>query len=53
MRAPPELSTLYLRDGRALRVPDDRIVEMSEGDAKAVEFSGRWSRVGFEEGILQ
>jgi hypothetical protein len=53
MRAPLGLSQLVLRDGRAVSIPDDRIIEMSASDARALEVSGRWSRVGLEEGLLQ
>ena len=51
MRAPPGLSTLYLRDGKMMTIPDNRIVEIGEMDARSLEASGRWLRVGFEEGI--
>ena len=53
MRAPRDLSTLYRRDGTLMTIPDNRIVEIGETDARSLEASGRWSRVGFEEGFLQ
>ena len=51
-RAPADVTTLYLRDGCAVRVPSDRIVEISATNARSLEASGRWSRVAFEEGVL-
>ena len=51
MRAPSTCSTLYRRDGTLMTIPDNRIVEIGETDARSLEASGRWSRVGFEEGI--
>ena len=52
MRAPRDVSMLYLRDGKTMTIPDNRIVEISEMDARSLEASGRWSRIGFEEGVL-
>ena len=46
MLAPPGVSTLSTRDGKVMGVPDDRIVAVSEADAKALELSGRWARAG-------
>ena len=48
MRAPPNVTTLSLRNGKTLTVPDDRIVEIGERDARALEMTGHWSRVAFE-----
>ena len=53
MLAPADVTTLTLRDGRAVRIPDDRIIEIGEGDAKALAMSGRWSRVPEFEGAIQ
>ena len=51
MRAPRDVSMLYLRDGKTMTIPDNRIVEIGRRSNHRFEASGRWSRVGFEEGI--
>ena len=52
VRAPRDVSTLYRRDGTLMTIPDNRIVEIGEMDARSLEASGRrWERVKFEEGI--
>jgi len=47
--APAEASgTLYLASGRALNVPEDRIIEIAEDDAAPLIAAG-WSRIDKEE----
>jgi hypothetical protein len=40
MRAPAGVSTLNAITGRAVSVPDDRIISVTEADAKALELAG-------------
>jgi coenzyme F420-reducing hydrogenase delta subunit len=47
MRAPKEVSTLTTIDGRSLCIPDDRMVTVTEADAKALErYGAGWTRIG-------
>lgn len=52
MRAPKDASALTTIDGRPLRIPDGRLVTVTEADAKALERSGRWSRVAIAASAL-
>ena len=44
MRVPDGISTLYLIDGSAMNVPEDRVVEVSQQDAVAFGMRG-WERL--------
>jgi hypothetical protein len=47
VRVPNGISTLYLIDGSAMNVPEDRIVECSKEDAAAFGMRG-WDRLAVE-----
>jgi hypothetical protein len=53
MRAPKDISTLTTIDGDSLRIPDDRLVTVTEADAKALERTGVWARVGLLSAVTR